>query len=76
MKNGDGQGYFMLATLYFQADDGTNGEELWKSDGIQSTVEVQPLVTPFISQPTTVTASGTVMVFTSDITANDGTTDG
>ena len=56
-------------TLYFRADDGINGSELWKSDGTASgTVMVkdidsgssavilptsQPLATPSISEPTT-----------------------
>ena len=49
LRHGDGQGYqqrkcgsypYLLTavgnTLYFQANDGTNGYELWKSDGTAS----------------------------------------
>ena len=82
LRHGDGQGYqqrkwqqypyYLTAvgnTLYFEANDGTNGYELWKSDGTASgTVMVkditaeaaavlpttsQPLATPSISKPTT-----------------------
>ena len=58
-------------TLYFTANDGTNGNELWKSDGTSSsTVMVKDInsgsSTSYISLPT---AIGNTLYFK----ANDGT---
>ena len=58
-------------TLYFQANDGTNGEELWKSDGTASgTVMVKDIRSgSSSSSPYYLTAVGNTLYFQ----ATDGT---
>jgi ELWxxDGT repeat protein len=58
-------------TLFFAADDGTHGPELWKSDGSRShTVLVENIRTgDYGSDPSSLTAVGTTLFFT----ARDGT---
>jgi ELWxxDGT repeat protein len=59
-------------TLYFAADDGSEGVELWKSDGtITSTLRIKDINAAFpgaSSSPASLTAVGTTLFFT----ANDG----
>ena len=57
-------------TLYFRANDGTNGEELWKSDGTASgTVMVKDINSgSSSSSPSYLTAVGNTLYFQ----ANDG----
>ena len=57
-------------TLYFQATDGTNGAELWKSDGTASgTVMVKDINSVSSSSPADLTAVGNTLYFQ----ATDGT---
>ena len=58
-------------TLYFEATDGTNGDELWKSDGTASgTVMVKDINSGSgSSSPSSLTAVGNTLYFE----ANDGT---
>ncbi|HLC95306.1 MAG TPA: ELWxxDGT repeat protein, partial [Patescibacteria group bacterium] len=56
------------STLYFSADNGTNGVELWKSDGTESgTMMVKNINSG--SSPANLTVIGSTLYFT----ANDGT---
>jgi ELWxxDGT repeat protein len=51
-------------TLYFSANDGTNGEELWKSDGTESgTVMVKDIRAGSSSGPEKLTATGNTLYF-------------
>ena len=66
--------YFLTAvgnTLYFRATDGTNGYELWKSDGTASgTVMVKDIYSGSLSSdPAFLTVVGSTLYFQ----ANDGT---
>ena len=58
-------------TLYFEANDGTNGDELWKSDGTASgTVMVKDIRSgSSSSSPNYLTAVGNTLYFRAD----DGT---
>ena len=57
-------------TLFFTANDGINGVELWKSDGTASgTVMVKDIASGMSSSPTHLTAVGNTLFFT----AHDGT---
>jgi ELWxxDGT repeat protein len=55
-------------TLFFTADDGVNGRELWKSDGTAAgTVPVADIAPgPGSSDPTQLTAMGDVLFFAAD----------
>ena len=62
-------------TLYFQANDGNNGEELWKSDGTSSgTVLVKDIWSgSSSSEPRQLTAVGNTLYFsTTGIDGDDG----
>ena len=74
--NGSGLSYPSLltvigSTLFFKADDGTNGRELWKSDGTASgTVMVKDINSGSgSSSPLYFTAIGNTLFFRAD----DGT---
>jgi ELWxxDGT repeat protein len=58
-------------TLYFQANDGKSGRELWKSDGTEAgTVIVKDIYAGFDnSMPEKLTAKGNILFFR----ANNGT---
>ena len=86
LRHGDGQGYQQRKwqqfsdeltavgnTLYFSADDGTNGDELWKSDGTASgTVMVKDIHSgSSSSSPYELAAVGNTLYFG----ANDGNGD-
>ena len=86
LRHGDGQGYHSGSgsssldeltavgnTLYFVADDGTNGVELWKSDGTSSgTVMVKDIYSgSSSSSPYELAAVGNTLYFG----ANDGNGD-
>jgi ELWxxDGT repeat protein len=56
-------------TLFFSANEGVNGRELWKSDGTAAgTVLVKDinLTNPFGSSPSNLTAVGSTLYFTAD----------
>ena len=56
-------------TLYFTANDGINGRELWKSDGTSTgTVMVKDIRSGVGSNPGLITTDGNTLYFT----ANDG----
>ena len=62
----------MGSTLYFRADDGTNGDELWKSDGTASgTVMVKDINSGCsCSNPNFLTAVGNTLYFEAYDTTN------
>ena len=68
----DSMPYYLTAvgnTLFFAANDGTNGKELWKSDGTSTgTVMVKDLRSSGSSSPRSLTAIGNTLYFI----ANDG----
>ena len=98
LRHGDGQRYpewkwqqFSLLltavgnTLYFVADEGTNGHELWKSDGTASgTVMVKDIYSgSYSGQPSDITGIGNTLYFKAydglsgfELWKSDGTTSG
>ena len=76
INSGSGSSYLdeltaVGTTLYFQANDGNNGRELWKSDGTASgTVMVKDINSGSgSSSPSNLTAVGNTLYFSAD----DGT---
>ncbi|MBT05202.1 MAG: hypothetical protein CMA92_05510, partial [Euryarchaeota archaeon] len=61
-------------TLFFTADDGINGNELWKSDGtLSSTVMVKDINSAeYSANPQYLTAIGNILYFTADGGSNTG----
>ncbi|MCX7592565.1 MAG: pre-peptidase C-terminal domain-containing protein [Fischerella sp.] len=58
------------STLYFTANDGTNGNQLWKSDGTGAGTQRLTTVNPSGFNPDNLTVFGSSKLF---FTANDGT---
>ncbi|MEB3320201.1 MAG: ELWxxDGT repeat protein [Cyanobium sp.] len=56
------------STLYFTADDGVNGFQLWRSDGTAGGTQLVASSRQFSSGPTNLTALGSTLFFT----ASDG----
>src|SRR5262245_2922307 len=55
------------STLFFQADDGMHGQELWKSDSTEAgTTLVKDIFPDSSSNPTWLTAAGTKLFFAAD----------
>ncbi len=56
-------------TLFFEADDGVNGIQLWKSDGTENGTALVKIINPSGVSTTDLTAVGSTLFFTAD----DGT---
>lgn len=64
---GPTQSVEMLGSLYFTADDGVNGEELWKTDGTEEgTVLVKDINPAGSSRPSRLTVFNDTLYFSAD----------